>query len=80
MLPNSRRVRRLSASSSDGTPPNFRTLVDPDALLRGFGSTVTAIYTTRKNIPSAGELAGTVESELERARNVRELIPVPVEQ
>ncbi len=154
------RILESRGSSSDGTPPNFRTLMEPDVLLRGFGSTVAAIYdpetfyarawrslrsweskrcqhpaqqptalaiagilarsiwlqglrsSYRKAywkyflklltrfplnraklwmgvtilvsgqhfIPYAGELARKVESELERVRHVREVIPVPVEQ
>ena len=42
------RILESRGSSSDGTPPNFRTLMDPDALLRGFGSTVAAIYDPEK--------------------------------
>ncbi len=154
------RILESRGSSSDGTPPNFRTLMEPDVLLRGFGSTVAAIYdpetfyarawrslqnweskryqhpaqqptalaiagilarsiwrqglrsSYRKAywkyffkiltrfplnrpklwmgvtilisgqhfIPYAGELARKVESELERVRYVREVIPIPVEQ
>lgn len=154
------RILESRGSSCDGTPPNFRTLMKPDVLLRGFGSTVAAIYDAEKFyarawrsleswksspcqhpapqptltvfaqilarsiwrqglrssyrkaywkffvkiftrfalnraklwigvtilisgmhfIPYAGELARKVESELERARQVRELTPVPVEQ
>ncbi len=154
------RILESRGSSSDGTPPNFRTLMEPDVLLRGFGSTVAAIYdpetfyarawrslqnweskryqhpaqqptalaiagilarsiwrqglrsSYRKAywkyffkiltrfplnrpklwmgvtilisgqhfIPYAGELARKVESELERVRHVREVIPIPVEQ
>ena len=154
------RILESRGSSSDGTPPNFRTLMERDVLLRGFGSTVAAIYDAEKFyarawrsleswksrpcqhpaqqptvtvfaqilarsiwrqglrssyrkaywkfflkiftgfalnraklwigvtilisgqhfIPYAGELARKVESELERARQVRELTPVPVEQ
>ncbi len=154
------RILESRGSSSDGTPPNFRTLMEPDVLLRGFGSTVAAIYdpetfyarawrslqswkskryqhpaqqptaltiagilarsiwrqglrsSYRKAywkyffkiltrfplnrpklwmgvtilisgqhfIPYAGELARKVETELERVRHVREVIPIPVEQ
>ncbi len=154
------RILESRGSSSDGTPPNFRTLMERDVLLRGFGSTVAAIYDAEKFyarawrslenwkskpcqhpaqqptvtvfaqilarsiwrqglrssyrkaywkfflkiftrfalnraklwigvtilisgqhfIPYAGELARKVESELERARQVRELTPVSVEQ
>ena len=154
------RILESRGSSSDGTPPNFRTLMEPAVLLRGFGSTVAAIYDPEKFyarawrslesweskrcqhpaqqptalaiagilarsiwlqglrssyrkaywkyflkiltrfalnraklwmgvtilisgqhfIPYAGELARKVETELERVRHVRELIPVPVEQ
>jgi len=35
-------------SSSDGTPPNFRTTMDVSALLRGFGKTVSSIYQPSK--------------------------------
>jgi hypothetical protein len=42
------RILESRGSSSDGTPPNFRTLMDPDVLLRGFGSTVAAIYDPEK--------------------------------
>jgi len=35
-------------SSSDGTPPNFRTAMDPSVLLRGFGKTISAIYQPEK--------------------------------
>jgi radical SAM superfamily enzyme YgiQ (UPF0313 family) len=35
-------------SSSDGTPPNFRTTMDASALLRGFGKTVSSIYQPNK--------------------------------
>lgn len=38
------RLLESRGSSSDGTPPNFRTLMEPDVLLRGFGSTVAKIY------------------------------------
>ncbi len=154
------RILESRGSSSDGTPPNFRTLMEPNVLLRGFGSTVAAIYdpetfyarawrslqswkskryqhpaqqptaltiagilarsiwrqglrsSYRKAywkyffkiltrfplnrpklwmgvtilisgqhfIPYAGELARKVETELERVRHVREVIPIPVEQ
>ncbi|HET7840365.1 MAG TPA: B12-binding domain-containing radical SAM protein [Terriglobia bacterium] len=154
------RILESRGSSSDGTPPNFRTLMEPDVLLRGFDSTVAAVYDPEKFyaralrslesweskpcqhpsqeptvlafagilarsiwvqglrssyrkvywkyflklltryplnraklwmgvtillsgqhfIPYAGQLARKVESELERARHVRELTPVPVEQ
>lgn len=153
------RILESRGSSSDGTPPNFRTLMKRDVLLRGFGSTVAAIYDAEKFyarawrslenwkskpcqhpppqptvrafarilarsiwrqglrssyrraywkfflkiftrfalnrtklwigvtilisglhfIPYADELARKVESELERARQARELTPVPVE-
>ena len=42
------RILESRVSSSDGTPPNFRTLMEPDVLLRGFGSTVAAIYDPEK--------------------------------
>jgi radical SAM superfamily enzyme YgiQ (UPF0313 family) len=35
-------------SSSDGTPPNFQTIMEPAALLRGFGQTVRSIYEPAK--------------------------------
>jgi radical SAM superfamily enzyme YgiQ (UPF0313 family) len=35
-------------SSTDGTPPNFRTIMDSGVLLRGFGKTVSSIYEPRK--------------------------------
>lgn len=153
------RILESRGSSSDGTPPNFRTLMEPEVLLRGFGTTVAALYdpeafyarawrslesweskrcqhpaqqpaalalvgilarsiwiqglrsSYRKAywkyilkilaryplnraklfmgvtllvsgqhfIPYSGELARKVESELERAQHVRELISVPVE-
>ncbi len=153
------RILESRGCSSDGTPPNFRTRMDPNVLLRGFGSTVAAIYDAEKFyarawrslenweskpcqhpakhptlpafvgilarsiwlqglrssyrkaywkyffkiftrlplnraklwigvtllisgqhfIPYAGELARKVERELEYARQVRELVPVPVE-
>jgi len=38
------RILESRGSSSDGTPPNFRTRMEPEVLLRGFGSTVAAIY------------------------------------
>ncbi len=42
------RILESRGSSSDGTPPNFRTLMDPEVLLKGFGSTVAAIYDPEK--------------------------------
>ncbi|HEV2424194.1 MAG TPA: B12-binding domain-containing radical SAM protein [Terriglobia bacterium] len=42
------RILESRGSSSDGTPPNFRTLMRPDVLLRGFGSAVAAIYDPEK--------------------------------
>ncbi len=42
------RILASRGSSSDGTPPNFRTLMKPEVLLRGFGSTVAAIYDPEK--------------------------------
>lgn len=154
------RILESRGSSSDGTPPNFRTRMEPDVVLRGFGRTVAAIYDAeafyarafrslqswdskrcqhpaqqpaalaiagilarsiwlqgvrssyRKAywkyflkfltrfplnrakrfmgvtilvsgqhfIPYAGELARKVESELDRARRVHEVISVPVER
>ncbi len=38
------RILESRGSSSDGTPPNFRTAMDPEVLLRGFRRTVSAIY------------------------------------
>jgi len=35
-------------SSSDGTPPNFRTQLDPKVLLRGFSKTILSIYNSEK--------------------------------
>lgn len=38
------RILESRGSSSDGTPPNFHTRMEPRVLLRGFGRTVAAIY------------------------------------
>lgn len=38
------RLFESRVSSSDGTPPNFRTTLDSAVLLRGFGKTVSSIY------------------------------------
>ncbi len=38
------RMLESRGSSSDGTPPNFRTAMDPQVLLRGFRKTVSAVY------------------------------------
>jgi radical SAM superfamily enzyme YgiQ (UPF0313 family) len=38
------RLRLTRGSSGDGTPPNFRTVMDPAILLRGFSKVVSSIY------------------------------------
>ena len=42
------RMIESRGSSSDGTPPNFRTTMNSPALLRGFGRTISAIYDPAK--------------------------------
>jgi len=42
------RLLQSRGSSSDGTPPNFRTHLDPNVLLRGFGKTILSIYNPEK--------------------------------
>jgi radical SAM superfamily enzyme YgiQ (UPF0313 family) len=42
------RMLESRGSSSDGTPPNFRTMMDPAILLRGFAKTVASIYEPSK--------------------------------
>ena len=42
------RMIESRGSSSDGTPPNFRTTMNSAALLRGFGKTISSIYDPAK--------------------------------
>jgi radical SAM superfamily enzyme YgiQ (UPF0313 family) len=42
------RILESRGSSSDGTPPNFRTVMDSEALLQGFKRTVSSVYDAEK--------------------------------
>jgi len=42
------RILKSRVSSGDGTPPNFRTLMDRSVLVQGFGTTIAAIYEPEK--------------------------------
>jgi radical SAM superfamily enzyme YgiQ (UPF0313 family) len=42
------RMLESRGSSSDGTPPNFRTTMNAVVLLRGFGNTISSIYEPEK--------------------------------
>lgn len=50
-------------SSSDGTPPNFRTTMDSAVLLRGFAKTISSIYEAEKFYERAWRSLQTWETQ-----------------